>query len=164
MPEYFCPIYQLIKTSSLFSIQKKTFFSISCSRMHCIYGALRLFALVFDAFVFYHAKDLKIIEEDSEEESENNSNDEVKKDSEPNEKTAESPKIKHHPLVIEPEDKSEPPHKPKHKRSASREIRLLFDNNEEEGSHGKDRRSSHHSHHSDYVAGEIASITSNGVI
>lgn len=29
--------------------------------MHAVYGGLRLLSLVFDAYVFYHAKDLRIL-------------------------------------------------------------------------------------------------------
>lgn len=32
-------------------------------RLHTVYGAIRIFSLVTDAFVFYHAKDLKLMDE-----------------------------------------------------------------------------------------------------
>jgi hypothetical protein len=96
--------------------------------MHWIYGALRLLALVFDAYVFYHAKNLKIMDE----EEETNEGDEKKMDT----------------------DNRKPHHQ--HKRSASREIRLLLANLDEENSEKK--------HSGDFVANEISAVTSNGLL
>ncbi|KAI6189840.1 Solute carrier organic anion transporter family member [Aphelenchoides bicaudatus] len=115
--------------------------------MHCIYGALRLFALVFDAFVFYHAKGLKILEEEHEEESEN--------EVEPKE-DLKLPEAENHLVSADNPKKNSK----QHKRSASREIRLFFDTNEDKPEDGERRPS----RQSDYMIGTISDITSNGVI
>jgi hypothetical protein len=116
--------------------------------MHCIYGALRLFALVFDACVFYHAKNLKILEE---EESEHEGEDEQ-------EEMPPIPKTEHHLVSLGPDNPKK--NSKQHKRSASKEIRLFFDTDGDTVD-GNERRSSRQS---DYMANTISGITSTDVV
>lgn len=36
------------------------------SRLHTVYGAIRIVSLITDVFVFYHAKDLRLMDEDDD--------------------------------------------------------------------------------------------------
>lgn len=124
--------------------------------MHVIYGALRLFALVFDIFVFYHAKDLKLIEEEDDEEEESEEKEGEENDKKSSKEQLEIPMAEHHLVPASP--KAERKHSKQHKRSASREIRLIFDNEKEEGDDSGRRRSS------GYMVETISGVTSNGVV
>jgi len=122
--------------------------------MHCIYGALRVSALFFDLFVFYHAKDLKLIEdEDREDAGEEETEDELKK------KPSGIPTVEHHLVPTGPKTEQRKSSK-QHKRSASREARLMFDDDldKQEGGESPQRRSS------GYMVDTISGITSNGVV
>lgn len=118
--------------------------------MHCIYAILRLSALLFDVFVCYHAKDLKLIEE--EEHSQNDEEDE----NEEKEKS-EMPTAEHHLVPASPKLDQRKSSK-QHKRSASREIRLIFDSDLDKPENESGRKSS------GYMVGEISNATSKGII
>lgn len=111
--------------------------------MHCVYGALRISALVLDLFVFYHAKGLKILEDEDEEHEEE-------------EEDMKLPETENHLVAVDQDDLN----KPKHRRSLSREIRLIFDG-DEKTEVTTDRRPSRHS---DYAAEAISGISSTKVV
>jgi hypothetical protein len=111
-------------------------------RIHCLYGALRLSAFIFDMFVFYHAKNLKLIQDEDEHEHKEESSEE------PKDEKLKLPEARFVPAS---------PKSQQHKRSASREIRLIFDDDEQKGDQAR-------RHSSDYMVGEISNVTSNGVV
>lgn len=107
--------------------------------MHGIYGGLRLVALLADVYVWYHAKGLKILGEEKEEEDGNDD------DGNGDNEKKEQPIDPSHPTDPTPRKISH-----KHKRSASREIKALFDPAEDAEDELERRKSV------EYMAGTIA--------
>ncbi|KAI6199858.1 Solute carrier organic anion transporter family member [Aphelenchoides besseyi] len=115
--------------------------------LHCLYGILRLLATIFDLCVVYHARGLKILSEEKDQED----------DIELEEKSKNFESAERIPAIV-PDQSETKTEKKSHKRSSSKDIRSLLS---EDGGHNG-RRSSRHS--MDHAATEIASLTSNKVV